>query len=106
MLSLYGERQRAGIKYGMSAGIDDEIKERMRGYIAAQGACVKFQPSPWPPDSVSPYGWRDYDAMVHMKSCSWIVPPGTVVEEITYSMFDDTFTGNKLAKLLNSTPLA
>lgn len=75
--------------------VNDEIKAGMRRFLAEKGRKVKFRDEEW--DDVSAYGWSDFDAVDHIivAGCSWVIPEGTVVEEHTYSMFDNTFTGNK-----------
>lgn len=57
-------------------------------------------------EEVSTYGWRDHDATTHCVSgtCSWIVPEGATLTERTYSMFEDTFTGNRDEVGVNAHP--
>lgn len=58
-------------------------------------------------EEVSNYGWADDEAWTHVATpepCSWVVPEGATLTERTYSMFEDTFTGNRNEVGVNAYP--
>lgn len=85
-------------------------KEKMREFLAREGTLVAFHDHPeyyFGAQPVSVYGWLDAGGIEHTQEptkvfgnryygdgCSWVVPPGVVLREVTYSMFTDTFSGN------------
>lgn len=69
-------------------------------FMAAKGQVVEIHeqgktsypnsPAFW----VSTYGWQDYEANVHKRTCAIIVPDDVEMEEISYSVFTDTYAAN------------
>lgn len=52
----------------------------------------------WPdsPDLwVSVYGWQNFDAQKHLRTCQVVIPDDVELTEVTYSEFLDTFLGNR-----------
>lgn len=89
---------------------EDRYREKLRELIQQKGRPVQIdwheyeRYKAWghaddPDDYVSTYGWTDFDALSHVASgggtCEWVVPPGSVVREKTYSQFTDTFSDNE-----------
>lgn len=84
-------------------------KEKMRGFLALKGSPVQFDsPGYHGAQAVSTYGWFHAEAIEHTlkptksfgnhyygDGCLWVVPPGVVLREVTYSLFTDTFSDNK-----------
>ncbi|AID58878.1 hypothetical protein PBI_GAIA_59 [Mycobacterium phage Gaia] len=79
--------------------VEQEIKDGIRRLLVEKGQKVLIEE--W--GGVSPYGWTDYDAWEHADECHWVIPEGVVVEEVSYDMFDGTFTSNKNEVGLNAT---
>jgi hypothetical protein len=89
--------------------LTQDQKDKMRGFLALKGSAVKFDsPGYHGAQAVSTYGWFDAECIEHMtkptksfgnrtygEGCTWVVPSGVVLREVTYSMFTDTFSGNK-----------
>lgn len=85
----------------------DEYKRLMREFMERRGSKVNAAEKRYDwqeDDSVSTYGWTDYDAFNHVypaewkrpgDGCRWIVPEGAVLYERTYSLFTDTFHDNE-----------
>lgn len=88
---------------------NDEYKARVRHLIERKGRPVEINPNPrFVGDDVSTYGWVDYKAEYHTRKhdkycqanctdhadCEWIIPMGALLQEKTYSMFTDTYSGN------------
>jgi hypothetical protein len=80
-------------------GWEDDYREALRELVATSGCPVLFidKDHPFEFARVSTYGWKDYDAMEHIRfdKCSWIVESGATVIEETYSEFLDTDVPNK-----------
>lgn len=102
----------------MTPEVEKAFREALSAIIAEDGAPVLIDEKrrkQWPTDPdmwVSTYGWRDTDAYDHCKpkssgyygaaGCSWIVPEGVEVEEVAYSEFQDTFSGNEVVAGVNA----
>ena len=85
-----------------------EYSATLRNIAACKGRPVKFidPDNEFPEFRVSTYGWCDWDAMEHIREdgCAWVVDDGATVEELTYSEFQDTFSGNNDTVGVNVTP--
>jgi hypothetical protein len=93
---------------GREMKLTDDQKVKMRAFLQAKGQPVDFREKRYEWDQpVSTYGWHDNRAMEHTMTptrsygkhyygdgCSWVVEPGVVLREVTYSMFTDTFSDN------------
>jgi hypothetical protein len=82
----------------------ESYREKIREYLQEHGCPMEFDSSR-PYSQVSPYGYTDFEAWHHADSCGgWVIPPGSTVEEVTYSMFTNTFSPNEQEVGLNVTP--
>lgn len=98
----------------MSKIIEAEYREGLRRLIQEEGRPVfisERERAEWPSTPelwVSTYGWEDDDAQRHVSkapagyhaperfgNCGWVLPHSMLVEEVSYSEFQDTDTANK-----------
>ncbi len=75
------------------------VKDGIRRLIQNQGMPVKFEESYFAGahyDSVSIYGWVDYNIQDHIRDdrCRWVIPAGVKVTERSYTKFLGTFVDN------------
>jgi hypothetical protein len=77
---------------------EEEYKAKLRDFMARKGTPAEINRDRDAGDygRVSVYGWisMDYRHVYEGKRCSWVVPEGARLEEHTYSLFQDTFSGN------------
>lgn len=61
------------------------------GYRAALALFILKRGEPIT-DPINYYGYMDYDAWRHIRECAWLMPDVPVIEEETFSQFENTFT--------------
>jgi hypothetical protein len=99
------------------ANMLDEIPAQHRqavlGFLAAHAGPVNvteqqysWKEHPW--ESVSVYGWQDFDITRHIRGrdskppCALIIPDGIELRDVNYSQFQDTFAPNSETIGLNA----
>lgn len=70
------------------------VRAAMIALLKNRGCPVRLDESPYGYElRPSYYGWRDWDAEDHGRTCEWIIPDDTALHERIYDTFGDTNHG-------------
>lgn len=72
----------------ISEGAASELRTRLRDFLAENGTPMR--------PIRDQYGWEDSQAKIHAREdgCTWVLPEHAVLEEESWSAFEDTYVEN------------